>query len=223
MPEMQRPTRRVARAERVARRARAWDPAWSGGNEQRGRPGRSEPSCPEPAKDPPPSRRSNSRASAVRRVDGMRALEARISAMELQLRQLSDKVSQIAQSGNYMRRGGSAKSTRPSNAICGLCMTSGRRRARRASDGVRRGLTGRWARQVDGRGDDARARREGARRRRDRARRGAARNGGYSAIVQTFGTKVLGEDKEIDRSKLAAEVFGIRRSFAAWSRSSTRA
>jgi dephospho-CoA kinase len=31
---------------------------------------------------------------------------------------------------------------------------------------------------------------------------------GYSAIVQTFGTKVLGEDKEIDRSKLAADVFG---------------
>jgi len=31
---------------------------------------------------------------------------------------------------------------------------------------------------------------------------------GYSAIVQTFGTKVLREDKEIDRAKLAAEVFG---------------
>jgi dephospho-CoA kinase len=31
---------------------------------------------------------------------------------------------------------------------------------------------------------------------------------GYSAIVQTFGTNVLGEDKEIDRSKLGAEVFG---------------
>ena len=31
---------------------------------------------------------------------------------------------------------------------------------------------------------------------------------GYSAIVQTFGTKVLGEDKEIDRAKLATEVFG---------------
>jgi dephospho-CoA kinase len=31
---------------------------------------------------------------------------------------------------------------------------------------------------------------------------------GYSAIVQTFGTNVLGEDKEVDRSKLAAEVFG---------------
>jgi dephospho-CoA kinase len=30
---------------------------------------------------------------------------------------------------------------------------------------------------------------------------------GYSAIVQTFGTHVLGEDKEIDRGKLAAEVF----------------
>src|SRR5438128_8924325 len=31
---------------------------------------------------------------------------------------------------------------------------------------------------------------------------------GYSAIVQTFGTKMLGEDKEIDRAKLAEEVFG---------------
>ena len=31
---------------------------------------------------------------------------------------------------------------------------------------------------------------------------------GYSAIVQAFGTKVLGDDKEIDRAKLAAEVFG---------------
>ena len=46
--------------------------------------------------------RSNQRASPLRRVGGLRALEARISAMELQLRQLSDKVGQIAQSGNYM-------------------------------------------------------------------------------------------------------------------------
>ncbi len=46
--------------------------------------------------------RSNAKASPLRRVSGMRALEARIGAMELQLRQLSDKVSQIAQSGNYM-------------------------------------------------------------------------------------------------------------------------
>ena len=30
---------------------------------------------------------------------------------------------------------------------------------------------------------------------------------GYSAIVQRFGTKVLGEDNEIDRTKLAQEVF----------------
>jgi dephospho-CoA kinase len=30
---------------------------------------------------------------------------------------------------------------------------------------------------------------------------------GYSAIVQAFGTGVLGEDKEIDRAKLATEVF----------------
>ena len=31
---------------------------------------------------------------------------------------------------------------------------------------------------------------------------------GYSAIIQAFGTKILGEDNEVDRKKLAAEVFG---------------
>ena len=31
---------------------------------------------------------------------------------------------------------------------------------------------------------------------------------GYSAIISAFGTKILGEDKEIDRRKLAEEVFG---------------
>src|SRR5437867_13313121 len=31
---------------------------------------------------------------------------------------------------------------------------------------------------------------------------------GYSAIIQAFGTKILGEDMEVDRKKLAAEVFG---------------
>ena len=31
---------------------------------------------------------------------------------------------------------------------------------------------------------------------------------GYSAIIQQFGTKILDEEKEIDRTKLAAEVFG---------------
>jgi hypothetical protein len=42
------------------------------------------------------------RTSPVRRVSGTRALEARISAMELQLKQLTEKVAQIAQSGNYL-------------------------------------------------------------------------------------------------------------------------
>jgi len=46
--------------------------------------------------------RRNARASEIRRVSGTRALEARISAMELQLKQLTEKVSQIAQSGNYL-------------------------------------------------------------------------------------------------------------------------
>jgi hypothetical protein len=41
-------------------------------------------------------------ASRVRRVEGLRALESRIAAMELQLRQLTAKVEQIAQSGNYL-------------------------------------------------------------------------------------------------------------------------
>jgi len=42
------------------------------------------------------------KASPVRRVSGLRALEARIEAMELQLRQLTEKVAQIAVSGNYL-------------------------------------------------------------------------------------------------------------------------
>jgi ATP-binding cassette subfamily F protein 3 len=50
----------------------------------------------------PGAGRSNRKASAVRRVEGTRALEARIQAMELQLKQLEEKVSQIAQAGNYL-------------------------------------------------------------------------------------------------------------------------
>lgn len=51
----------------------------------------------------PPSRaRRNAKASPLRRVNPTRALEARIEAMELQLKQLSEKVAQIAQSGNYL-------------------------------------------------------------------------------------------------------------------------
>ena len=49
-----------------------------------------------------PGARSSQRASAVRRVDPLRALEARIEAMELQLNQLTEKVGQIAQGGNYL-------------------------------------------------------------------------------------------------------------------------
>lgn len=37
---------------------------------------------------------------------------------------------------------------------------------------------------------------------------------GYSAIVQRFGTGVLGEDKEIDRAKLAEQVFSDPRTLA---------
>jgi len=44
----------------------------------------------------------NRRSSPVRRVSPTRALEARIGAMELQLKQLTEKVAQIAQSGNYL-------------------------------------------------------------------------------------------------------------------------
>ena len=44
----------------------------------------------------------NAKASPLRRVSGTRALEARIGAMELQLKQLTEKVAQIAQSGNYL-------------------------------------------------------------------------------------------------------------------------
>jgi ATP-binding cassette, subfamily F, member 3 len=50
----------------------------------------------------PGAGRSNRRSSAPRRVEGTRALEARIQAMELQLKQLEEKVSQIAQAGNYL-------------------------------------------------------------------------------------------------------------------------
>jgi ATP-binding cassette subfamily F protein 3 len=74
-------------------------------------PSRHEPAPERPAQQPqkaaaaptaPDRGKQGRRASPVRRVSGLRALEARIAAMELQLRQLSDKVAQIAQSGNYL-------------------------------------------------------------------------------------------------------------------------
>ena len=42
------------------------------------------------------------RTSPVRRVSGLRALEARIESMELQIKQLTQKLSEIALSGNYL-------------------------------------------------------------------------------------------------------------------------
>ncbi len=57
--------------------------------------------APAPASKPAsPSRRTTS--SRPRRVEGTRALEARIESMELQLRQLEAKVAEIAQAGNFM-------------------------------------------------------------------------------------------------------------------------
>jgi ATP-binding cassette, subfamily F, member 3 len=59
------------------------------------------PSTPSRGRTRPPTR-SRATASPLRRVSGARALEARIEAMELQLKQLTEKVAQIAQSGNYL-------------------------------------------------------------------------------------------------------------------------
>src|SRR5581483_2657771 len=70
-----------------------------------GSPAARGPSVPRARSAPAPSPalgRSSQRASAVRRVSGLRALEARIEAMELQLRQLTEQVARVAQSGNYM-------------------------------------------------------------------------------------------------------------------------
>src|SRR5439155_4866253 len=56
------------------------------------RPARAQPSA-------APARRT---ASRVRKVEGVRALEARIAAMELQLQQLAKKLEAIAMSGDFM-------------------------------------------------------------------------------------------------------------------------
>jgi hypothetical protein len=56
------------------------------------RPARTERSGPAPRRT----------ASRVRKVEGVRALEARISAMELQLQQLAKKLGAIALSGDFM-------------------------------------------------------------------------------------------------------------------------
>ena len=68
------------------------------------RKGRGDPRAREVAAGPsarsgPAPRRT---ASRVRKVEGVRALEARIAAMELQLQQLAKKLEDVAQSGNFM-------------------------------------------------------------------------------------------------------------------------
>src|SRR4029077_3190966 len=76
-----------------------------------GRPGAA-PARPRPQKAPKPVARPartarpgpapRRTASRVRKVEGIRALEARIAAMELQLGQLAKKLEDVAQSGNFM-------------------------------------------------------------------------------------------------------------------------
>ncbi len=50
----------------------------------------------------PPAKSGRRTASKVRKVEGVRALEARIAAMELQLAQMSKKLDDVAQAGNFM-------------------------------------------------------------------------------------------------------------------------
>ena len=50
----------------------------------------------------PPARSARRTASKVRKVEGVRALEARIAAMELQLVQMAKRLEEVAQSGNFM-------------------------------------------------------------------------------------------------------------------------
>jgi ATP-binding cassette subfamily F protein 3 len=61
-------------------------------------PARENPTRPVTRPGPP----SRAKSSPVRRVSGVRALEARIESMELQIKQLTQKLSEIAVSGNYL-------------------------------------------------------------------------------------------------------------------------
>ena len=62
----------------------------------------SPPVAPRRAAPEPPARSSRRTASRVRKVEGVRALEARIAAMELQLAQMAKKLDDVAQAGNFM-------------------------------------------------------------------------------------------------------------------------
>ncbi|MDP9245447.1 MAG: ABC-F family ATP-binding cassette domain-containing protein, partial [Chloroflexota bacterium] len=58
--------------------------------------------APAPARPAPPGAAPRRTSSRVRKVEGVRALEARIAAMELQLTQLAKKLEAVAQAGNFM-------------------------------------------------------------------------------------------------------------------------
>jgi len=76
--------------------------ASAGGRAKRGRvPLRRETSA-RAAQEPPARLGSRRTASKVRKVEGVRALEARIAAMELQLAQMAKKLDDVAQTGNFM-------------------------------------------------------------------------------------------------------------------------
>jgi ATP-binding cassette subfamily F protein 3 len=91
---------RVPRGTRPDAKARAGEGAASASSRSRDRTRGTRGAARSAGQDP--RRRRPARASAARQVQGLRALEARIEAMELQLRQLAAKVEQIAQSGNYL-------------------------------------------------------------------------------------------------------------------------
>ncbi|HEX9495986.1 MAG TPA: ATP-binding cassette domain-containing protein, partial [Candidatus Limnocylindria bacterium] len=55
-----------------------------------------------PKAAPEPAKATRRTASKVRKVEGVRALEARIAAMELQLAQMAKKLEAVAQAGNFM-------------------------------------------------------------------------------------------------------------------------
>ncbi len=98
-------TRREGASDGERRGTRVPDPSVSANGEDAGGPRVSARSLGGPLPERGRTREgaaSKRRSSAVRHISGLRALESRIEAMELQLRQLTEKVAQIAQSGNYM-------------------------------------------------------------------------------------------------------------------------
>jgi ATP-binding cassette subfamily F protein 3 len=74
----------------------------SGDGSARSKPPKAPKTAVRPARTARPGPAPRRTASRVRKVEGIRALEARIAAMELQLGQLAKKLEDVAQSGNFM-------------------------------------------------------------------------------------------------------------------------